>query len=149
MNQTGPYFFYPSQILVMAQMDCYPSKEIMDSVVSIPRFPAPHTHLPPKRNSVEKLLYITQRFNEAKYRGFYGICSFCGFSRKGNSSQFRVHFTKESEGGTTCSPCSKVPDAIMNFYIAQRDGILEKKGARNSKSAMDLQNALRFRMTKR
>ena len=115
----------------------------MDSVVSIPRFPAPHTHLPPKRNSVEKLLYITQRFNEAKYRGFYGICSFCGFSRKGNSSQFRVHFTKESEGGTTCSPCSRVPDAIMNFYIAQRDGFLEKKGARNSKSAMDLQNAMR------
>ena len=115
----------------------------MDSIADVPRFPEPPKHLPTKRNSVEKLLYITERFNDTKYRGFYGICSFCGFSRKGNSSQFRIHFTKESEGGTTCSACTKVPAVITDFYVAQRDLFLEKKGAKNTAAAMALQNSMR------
>lgn len=141
MNRAGP-FFYSAQILVMAQMDCYPTKAIMDSIADVPRFPEPPKHHPPKKNSVEKLLYITERFNQSNFRGFYGICSFCGFSRKGNTSQFRIHFTKESEGGTTCSACTKVPAAITDFYIAQRDQFLEKKGAKNAAAAIALHDAL-------
>lgn len=127
----------------MAQMDCYPSNEIMDSITDVPRYPPPPETLPPNKNSVEKLLYITERFTGSKYRGFYGICSFCGFSRKGNTSQFRIHFTKESEGGTTCSACMKVPAAITDFYITQRDKFLEKKGTKNSKAAASLYDAMR------
>jgi hypothetical protein len=70
------------------------------------------------------------------------MCSFCGFARKGNSSQFRVHFTKETEGGTTCSPCSKVPAAITDFYIEQRDRYLAKKGTQLMAAATAVQNAI-------
>ena len=129
----------------MANMDCYPTKAIMDSIVDVPRHPAPSNLLFPKKNSVEKLLYITERFNgtsNSKYRGLTATCSFCGFSRKGNSSQFRVHFTKESEGGTTCSPCSKVPAAITDFYIEQREIYLASKGKKNMAAATALHNAV-------
>ena len=126
----------------MAQMDYYPTNAIMDSIVDVPRFPAPSNVKPSKMNSVEKFLYITERFNDKNYRGFYAICMFCGFSRKGNSSQFRVHFTKESEGGTTCSACTKVPAAITDFYVEQRDLHLSKKGLKNRAAASALQNAI-------
>jgi hypothetical protein len=134
--------FSPINVCAMAQMDCYPTKAIMDSVVNVPRHPAPSNIVASKKNSVEKLLYLTERFTSAKYRGFYATCMFCGFSRKGNSSQFRVHFTKESEGGTTCSPCPKVPAAITDFYIEQRDIFLTKKGSKNMEAATALHNAV-------
>ena len=128
----------------MAQMDCYPTQAIMDSIVDVPRYPAPPNLKTSKRNSVEKLLYITERFtgSNSKYRGFTATCMFCGFSRKGNSSQFRVHFTKESEGGTTCSACTKVPVAITDFYIQQRDLYLAQKGTKNMAAATALHSAI-------
>ncbi len=55
---------------------------------------------------------------------------------------FRVHFTKESEEGTACSPCSKVPVAITYFYIEQRDLHLAKKG-NGPAQATALQNSFR------
>ncbi len=114
----------------------------MDSITDVPRHPAPLNLLPARKNSVEKLLYITQRFNNNTYRGFFGTCMFCGFSRKGNSSQFRIHFTKESEGGSTCSPCPRVPAAITDFYIQQRDRFLAKKGTQQMAAAAALHTAI-------
>ena len=114
----------------------------MDGIVDVPRYPVPPNILPSTRNSVEKLLYITQRFNEKNYRGFQATCMFYGFSRKGNTSQFRIHFTKESEGGTTCSPCSKVPPVITEYYIEQRDAVLAKKSAKQTAAATALHKAI-------
>ena len=114
----------------------------MDSITAVPRHPAPLNVMVSRMNSVEKLLYITQRYNKRSYHGFFGTCIFCGFSRKGNTSQFRVHFTKEAEGGTTCSACTKVPAAITDFYVAQRDLILSKKGSKNTAAATALHSAL-------
>ena len=114
----------------------------MDSIVDVPRHPAPLNLMVSKKNSVEKLLYITQRYNNNSYRGFYGTCMFCGFARKGNSSQFRVHFTKEAEGGTTCSACTKVPTAITDFYVTQRDIVLALKSSKNTAAATALHSAL-------
>jgi hypothetical protein len=112
----------------MAQIDCFPSQAIMDTDVDIRRYPAPPKMIASRKNSAEKLLDVTQRFHSAKFRGFNATCMFCGLSRKGNSSQFRVHFTNESKGGTACSPCSKVPVAIKDFYIEQRELYMAKKG---------------------
>jgi hypothetical protein len=40
VNRAGPLFFLVKS-RVMAQMDCYPTQAIMDSIVDVPRYPAP------------------------------------------------------------------------------------------------------------
>ena len=48
---------------------------------------------------------------------------------KKNSVEKFLLIQKESEGGTTCSPCTKVPAVVTDFYVEQRDQFLEKNTA--------------------
>jgi hypothetical protein len=75
----------------------------------------------------------------------YCVC-FAAFQREVNSSQFRVHFTKESEGGTTAttrSSCTKVrTGGEHRVYIEQRDLYLAKKCIKQIAAATALHNAI-------
>jgi hypothetical protein len=58
----------------MAYWHKWIAKAIMNSIADILRYPAPPNMLPNTRNYVDKLLYITQRFNDNYYREFNATC---------------------------------------------------------------------------
>jgi len=102
-------------------MDCLPSQDVIDGI-TVALFPKPSNSQPPKRNSIEYFIHITERISKST---FHGGCMFCGHNRKWTVGQIRIHFTKESEGATHVHACPQVPQEITQFYRDVRDAFLQ------------------------
>ena len=112
----------------------------MDSIVDDPRHPAPLNLmvLVSKKNTVEKLLYITQRYRGCfwnvyilhKKRKFKPVQGSFHKGRRRWSFLFRLHQS------------NLVPTTITDFYETQRDIVFAKKSSKNTAAATAPHSAL-------
>jgi hypothetical protein len=122
-------------------MDCLPSQDVIDGI-TVALFPKPSNSQPPKRNSIEYFIHITERVSKSTFHGVVGGCMFCGHNRKWTVGQIRIHYTKESEGATHVHACPQVPQEITQFYRDVRDTFLAQQKLKSAKAVSCLRDEM-------